>query len=154
MPTICSRLSLPSSVSSGASSWQGTHHDAQTLTTLTLPLNTAGSSPGTCAPLLTRPSSGGSAVCGAGRPIRAEGMREGSPLPSRNQKIAARAANPSSGSAIGQDRIQDRRCGDAPVAAGSLIGSPPRCVGTAENVIQPLIAELRTGKGSKVRLTD
>src|SRR6266851_4479469 len=121
MPTICNRLSRASSVKSGASSWQGTHHDAQTLTTLTLPLNTAGSSPGTCAPLLTRPASGGSAVCGAGRPIKAEGMREGSPVPSRNQKIAASAAKASSGSAVGQDLIQDRRCGDGPVAVGSLI---------------------------------
>src|SRR6266850_1256290 len=69
MPTSCNRLSSPSLVKSGASSWHGTHHDAQTLTTLTLPLNTAGSSPGTCAPLLTRPSSGGSAVWGAGRPM-------------------------------------------------------------------------------------
>src|SRR6185369_7003541 len=96
-------------------------------TTLTLPLNTAGSSPGTWALLLTRPASGGSTVCGAGRPIRAEGMREGSPVPSRNQKIAASAAKASSGSAIGQDLIQDRRCGDVPVAVGSLIGPPPRC---------------------------
>src|SRR6266853_2063052 len=71
MPTNCSRLSSPSLVKSGASSWHGTHHEAQTLTTLTLPLNTAGSSPGTCVPLLTRPSSAGSAVCGAGRPDNA-----------------------------------------------------------------------------------
>src|SRR5258705_1859063 len=124
MPTICSRLSRASSVKSGASSWQGTHHEAQTLTTLTLPLKTAGSSPGTSAPLLTRPTSGGSAVCGAGRPIKAEGMREGSPLPSRNQKIAASAAKASSGSAIGQDLVQDRRCGDGPVAGKELIGPP------------------------------
>src|SRR6202790_5253039 len=134
MPTSCSRLSRPSSVKSGASSWQGTHHDAQTLTTLTLPMNTAGSSPGTWAPSLTRPSSGGSEVCGAGRPIKAEGMREGSPPPSRHQKIAAGGPNKVGGKARGapapkpnpedrgqgckgeqrhlhrQDRSQDRRC--------------------------------------------
>src|SRR5258708_30760182 len=114
MPTICSRLSLPTSVRSGASSWHGTHQDAQTLTTLTLPLNTAGSSPGTCAPLLTRPCSGGSAVCGAGWPIKAEGIFDGSPVPSRNQKIAASAAKASSGSAIGQDWNQDRPYGGWP----------------------------------------
>src|SRR5260370_41984587 len=131
MPTSCSRLSLPNSVKSGASSWHGTHHDAQTLTTLTLPLNTAGSSPGTCAPLLTRPCSGGSAVCGAGWPIKAEGILDGSPVPSRNQKIAASAANASNGHAISQDWIQDRRRGDAPVVVGSLIESPPRCVRSA-----------------------
>src|ERR1700704_691792 len=117
MPTICSRLSLPNSVSSGASSWHGTHQEAQTLTTLTLPLNTPGSSPGTCAPLLTRPPSGGSAVGGAGWPIKAEGIFEGSPLPSRNQNSAARAANATSGSAINQER----RCGDPPDVVGSLI---------------------------------
>src|SRR3979490_2299616 len=117
MPTICSRLSLPSAVSSGASSWHGTHQDAHTLTTLTLPLNTAGSSPGTSTPLLTRPCSGGSVVCGAGRPMKAEGILEGSPSPSRNQNSAARAANATSGSAINQDR----RCGDPPDVVGSLI---------------------------------
>src|ERR1700730_12904630 len=127
MPTSCSRLSRPSSVKSGASSWHGTHQDAQTLTTLTLPLNTAGSSPGTCEPLLARPSSCGSAVCGAGWPINAEGILDGSPLPSRNQKIAASAANATSGSAISQDR----RCGGAPDDDGSLIGPPPRCARSA-----------------------
>jgi hypothetical protein len=49
------RLSLASSARSGALSWQGTHQDAQTLTTLIFPLNIAGSSPGTCAPSLTKP---------------------------------------------------------------------------------------------------
>src|SRR4030088_2053588 len=117
MRTICSRLSLPSAVSSGASSWHGTHQDAQTLTTLTLPLNTAGSSPGTSTPLLTRPCSGGSAVCGAGRPIKAEGILEGSPLPSRNQNSAARAANATSGIITSQVR----RCDDGLVVVGSLI---------------------------------
>src|ERR1700674_3057360 len=106
MPTICSRLSRPSSVKSGASSWQGTHHDAQTLTTLTLPLNTEGSSPGTCAPLLTSPSNAGRAVGGAGWPIRADGIRDGSPLPSRNQKIAASTAKATSGNAIIQREVR------------------------------------------------
>src|SRR4029077_1415333 len=89
MPISCSRLSLASSVSSGASSWQGTHQDAQTLTTLTLPSNLAGSSPGTSAPLLSKPCSGGNDICGAGCPIRAEGIRDGSPAPSRNQNREA-----------------------------------------------------------------
>src|ERR1700690_2475405 len=118
MPTSCSRLSLPSSVKSGASSWQGMHQDAQTLTTLTLPLNTAGSSPGTCAPPVERPASGGSAVCGAGWPIKAEGIFEGSPLPSRNQNSAANAAKAISGTAISQDR---RGVGVSVVVEGSLI---------------------------------
>src|SRR3984957_421640 len=122
MPITCSRLSLPSSVNSGASSWQGMHHEAQTLTTLTLPLNTAGSSPGTCAPPLTRPSSGGSAVCGAGWPIKAEGMFEGSPPPSRNQNSAANATKAISGIAISQDRPEDRRGVGVPVVVeGALI---------------------------------
>src|SRR3981081_577174 len=121
MPISCSRLSLANSVSNGASSWHGTHHEAQTLTTLTLPLNIAGSSPGTCVPLLARPSSGGSAVCGAGWPIKADGIFEGSPLPSRNQNSAASAANAISGSAISQDCIKDRRRGAAPDVEGSLI---------------------------------
>src|SRR5580698_7697799 len=106
MPTICSRASRPSSVRSGASSWQGTHQDAQTLTSETLPLKTDGSSPGIGAPLLASPCSGGNGVCGAGWPSRADGMREGSPSPSRNQKIAASAANTISGSAISQRELR------------------------------------------------
>src|SRR5450756_937077 len=112
MPISCSRLSLPKAVRSGASSWQGTHHDAQTLTTLTLPLNTAGSSPGTGAPLLARPCSGGSGVCGAAWPIKADGIRDGSLSPSRNQNNAASAAKAMSGSAIGQDLAHVWRGGD------------------------------------------
>src|ERR1700736_4189832 len=120
MPISCSLLSLPSSVNRGASSWQRTHQEAQTLTTLTLPLNMVGSSPGTCPPPLTRPSSAGSALCGAGRPINAEGIRDGSPLPSRNQKITARPANASSGSAI----KKERRRGVVSVVDGSVIFYP------------------------------
>src|SRR6266480_335293 len=138
MPTSCSRLSFANSVRSGASSWHGTHHEAQTLTTLTLPLNTAGSSPGTGASLLTRPCSGGSAVAGAGRPIRTEGIFEGSPPLSRNRKMPASAMKPISGSAINQELIHERLRGDAsvvmsevlpeilPEILGSLIGYPPR----------------------------
>src|SRR5580700_11378716 len=107
MPTSCSRLSWPSLVSNGASSWHGTHHEAQTLTTLTLPLNDAGSSPGTGAPLLTRPSSAGSAVRGAAWPIRAEGIRDGSPSRKPNQNKAANATKPTSGNAISQSRRGD-----------------------------------------------
>src|SRR3981189_3782249 len=125
MPTICSRLSLPSSVNSGASSWHGTHQDAQTLTTLTLPLKAAGSSPGTSAPLLTSPSSAGSAVGGAGRPIRAEGILEGSPPGSRSKNNPARARKPISGKAISQDLREAPLRGDDVDVAGSLIGSPP-----------------------------
>src|SRR3979411_3065226 len=131
MPTNCSRLSWPSLVNSGASSWHGTHHEAQTLTTLTLPLNTAGSSPGTWAPLLTRPTSGGSAVCGVGCPIRAEGIFDGSPPCSRSSKIPASAANAMSGNAISQDLINDLGCGDASDVEGSLIGCPQHCARSA-----------------------
>ena len=42
-PISWMRVSLESSVRSGASSWQGTHHDDQTFTMLTLPLKDAGS---------------------------------------------------------------------------------------------------------------
>src|ERR1700675_774941 len=126
MPITCSRLSLPTSTSSGASSWQGTHHGAQTLTTLTLPLKTAGSSPGTGAPPANRPASGGNAVCGAGWPIKAEGIREGSPPPSRNQNSVASAANAINGVAISQDLVEEGGGGGVPVVGGSLILIPPR----------------------------
>src|SRR5271169_1435073 len=105
MPTSCRRSSLANSVNSGASSWHGTHQEAQTLTTLTLPLNVAGSSPGTWAPLLTRPGSGGSTVCGAGWPISAEGIFEGSPPCRLNQNSTASAAKTTSGSAIRKGRL-------------------------------------------------
>src|SRR5512142_2312480 len=122
MPTICSRLSRPSSVNSGASSWQGTHHDAQTLTSETLPLKTDGSRPGTGAPLLASPSSGGNGVCGVGWPIKADGMRDGSPLPSRNQKIAASAAKITSGSATSQRELRGPSFDDtSPDVLGSLM---------------------------------
>ena len=55
--------------SSGCSSRHGAHHDAQTLSTVTLPLNSAESRPGTLAP-----SSGASLVAGAGWPINADGI--------------------------------------------------------------------------------
>src|ERR1700723_1515688 len=106
MPTICSRWSRPSSVSNGASSWHGTHQDAQTLTSETLPLKAEGSSPGIGAPLLASPCNAGNGVCGAGWPIRADGMREGSPSPNRNQKIAASAAKTTSGHAISQRELR------------------------------------------------
>src|ERR1700737_49680 len=127
MPTSCSRLSLPNPVKRGALSWHGTHHDAQTLTTLTLPLKTAGSSPGTGAPLLTRPSSGGSAVCGAGRPIRAEGIFDGSSPPSRSQKITTNAVKASNGSAVSHDR----RGAVLLEVVGSLMRCPPHRVRNA-----------------------
>ncbi len=76
------RLSLPSASSSGASSWQGTHHDAQTFTRLTLPANVALLRPGTALPFTSSPGTGGSSVGGTGLPISADGSREGSPAPS------------------------------------------------------------------------
>src|SRR6202012_3478485 len=93
--------------SSGASSWQGTHQEAQTLSRLTLPLNMLGSRPGTWLPPATRPSSAGKAVCGAGRPIRADGILEGSPSRRPNQNKAASATKPISGRAISQGRRGD-----------------------------------------------
>src|SRR5947209_18412187 len=120
MPTSCSRLSRPRAISSGASSWQGMHHDAQTLTTLTWPLKIAGSSPGTEVPPLVRPSNGGNAVCGAGWPINADGIREGSPVPSRYQYNATNAANAITGSTISNDQ----RWGIVSVVEGSLILVP------------------------------
>ena len=68
------RLSSASFISSGASSWQGTHHDAQTLTSVTAPLKSALAMPGTGVPSRVRPSSGGRLVAGTGRPISADGM--------------------------------------------------------------------------------
>src|SRR5580700_1251881 len=89
------------------------HQDAQTLTTETLPLNMA------------------------------EGMREGSVLPSRNQNTAARAMNAISGSAISQER---RGGAASVVAAGSLICSlircPPHC---ARSAAQCLTRRVRAG---------
>src|SRR5262245_22142327 len=129
MPTSWSRLSLLNSVNSAASWWHGTHQDAQTLTMLIFPFKTAGSSPGTCAPSVTRPCNDGNAVCGAGRPIKAEGIREGSPSPRPIQKIAATARNVSAGSASSQGEPRD----GASVVVGSLIGSPTRYAEREDN---------------------
>src|SRR3954454_16776649 len=117
MPTSWKRLSFANSVRSGASSWHGTHQDAQTLTRLTLPLNAAGSRPGIWALSACNPSSGGSMVCGTGRPISAEGIREGSPLPSRNQNNSARPMKAISGSTI----RKVRRCGGADVDCSLIL---------------------------------
>ena len=76
------RLSLPSASRNGTSSAQGTHHDAQTLTKVTLSLNAALLSPGTGLPSTVSPGSGGRSVTGAGLPINADGSRDGSPEPS------------------------------------------------------------------------
>jgi hypothetical protein len=73
------RLSCASCINSGASSWHGTHHDAQTFTTVTAPLKLAGLMPGKGVPLRSRPATGGKFVCGAGWPMSADGMCEGSP---------------------------------------------------------------------------
>ena len=92
MPTMRMRLSSASFIN-GASSWQGTHHDAQTLTSDTAPLKSALAMPGTGAPSRTRPATGGSGVSGTGRPISADGSFDGSPAPSRNRNSAASARN-------------------------------------------------------------
>ena len=62
------RWSLASSCNSGASSWQGTHQDAQTFTSVTRPAKIAGVIPGSVSP-----STGGNVVSGAGRLVE-EGL--------------------------------------------------------------------------------
>ncbi len=47
-----------------------------------------------------RPEIGGRSVCGTGRPIRADGITEGSPAPSRYRNKPANARNAISGSRI------------------------------------------------------
>ena len=120
------RLSSASFISSGASSWQGTHHDAQTLTSVTAPVKSALAMPGTGAPSRTRPATGGSGVSGTGRPISADGSRDGSPEPSRNRNSAASARNTSSGSSTisrrrraGAGRRTRRSCGPLDGALGA-----------------------------------
>src|SRR5262249_47269571 len=98
---------------SGASSWHGMHHEAQTLTTLTLPLKAAGSRPGTGLSLLTKPSRGGSGVCGTEWPIRADGINDGSPLRKPNQNSTASPAKAARGSTISSPRPAVFRGGDA-----------------------------------------
>src|SRR6266550_3977697 len=98
MPMICNRLSFASAVNSSASSWQGTHQDAQTLTTETLPLKAAGSSPGTGTPLWTRPSNAGSAGGEAARPM----WRAGS---SDVRRLAAGAPGHAAGLEFAQARL-------------------------------------------------
>ena len=68
-----SRSACPATApcSTGCSSRQGAHHDAKTLTSVTLPAKCSESSPGRSVP-----SSGGRSVCGAGWPISAEGTSE------------------------------------------------------------------------------
>jgi len=69
-----------------------------------LALEHGGIEPGHLRALVDEAASGGSVVCGAGRPISAEGIFDGSPTPSRNQNSAARPANRISGSAIRKPR--------------------------------------------------
>src|SRR5262249_50255865 len=97
MPTTRRRGSAASVMSSAASSRHGTHHDAHTLSTVTWPLKSALSRPGTPLPSRSRPASGGRSVRGAGCPIKADGMREGSPAPSRSTNSAASARKATSG---------------------------------------------------------
>src|SRR5947209_11314952 len=68
------------------------HHDAQTFTSVTASLKSAAWIPGNGLPSrASRPGTGGMLVSGAGCPISAEGMREGSPEPSRKKNSAASA---------------------------------------------------------------
>ena len=83
------RWSAASFISSGASSWQGTHHDAQTLSTVTSPLNVRAvdAGHGLAVALERRRAAAGWWAEPAGR-SSADGMREGSPAPSRNMNSA------------------------------------------------------------------
>src|SRR3954451_1130556 len=98
MPTMRKRLSAASRTRSGASSRQGTHQDAQTLSTVTCPRKSALASPGTGFPSCSMPATGGRLVSGAGWSISAEGMREISPAPRRMRNSAARPRKSASGS--------------------------------------------------------
>ena len=91
-------MSFDSASRNGTSSWQGTHHEAQTFTSVTASLKVASVRPGTGLPSRVSSGSGGRSVGGIGWPISAEGMREGSPLPRRNRNKAASARKTTSGS--------------------------------------------------------
>ena len=81
------------------------HHDAQKLTTLTLPLaSSVLEKPGTGLPSSTRPSRGANCVAGAGLPINADGSFEGSPVFKAKANTATSAAKMSNG-AITQPRL-------------------------------------------------
>ena len=74
------------------------HHDAHTLMSVTAPLKSAASMPGNCLPSrVSSPGTAGMFVSGAGWPIRAEGMRDGSPEPRRKKNKAASARKKISG---------------------------------------------------------
>jgi hypothetical protein len=127
MPTTRMRVSVANVISSGASSRQGTHHEAQTLSTATSPVNVAPSRPGTGLLSRSSPASGGRLVCGATCPIKADGMREGSPEPSRNMNSAASARKATSGmSTISRRRNALASCSMFPAAFSSsvLMASP------------------------------
>src|SRR5260221_11152917 len=84
-------------MSNAASPRHGTHHEAQTLSTVTWPGNSALSSPGTGLPSRASPGSGGRSVRGAGWRIKAQGVREGSRPRSLNMKSVASPKNTTSG---------------------------------------------------------
>src|SRR5258706_15974827 len=84
-------------MSNGAESRHGTHHEAQTLSTVTWPGNSALSRPGTGLPARSGPARGGRWVGGGGWPFKAGEMRGGSRPPSRNMKSVASPKNTTSG---------------------------------------------------------
>jgi hypothetical protein len=68
MPTRRMRVSPARSSRNGASSWQGKHHDAHTLTRVTCPRKSAAVIPGIGLPSRSRPATGGRSISGAGLP--------------------------------------------------------------------------------------
>src|SRR5215471_13516261 len=91
MPTSWIRLSRDNCSRNGASSWQGTHHEAHTFNRVTAPWKVALLRPGIGLPSRSSPGIAGRSKVGTGWPISAEGSREGSPAPSRYKNKAASA---------------------------------------------------------------
>src|SRR5215471_1595748 len=98
MPTSWIRLSLDNCSRNGASSWQGTHHEAHTFNSVTAPWKVALLRPGIGLPSRSSPGIAGRSNVGTGWPISAEGSREGSPAPSRYRNKAASDRNAIKGS--------------------------------------------------------
>src|SRR5215470_16394493 len=92
------RLSRDNCSRNGASSWQGTHHEAHTFNRVTAPWKVALLRPGIGLPSRSSPGIAGRSNVGTGWPISADGSREGSPAPSRYRNKAASARNAIRGS--------------------------------------------------------
>ena len=116
MPTRRMPGSLASSTSSGCSCRHGPHQDAHTFTTVTRPLKILAGEAGDRLAVRGRPSSGGKAKAGAGRPIRAEGTFDGIAGPRGARNNSARPVKTSTGS---REQAQALRGRGGSATAGS-----------------------------------